>query len=102
MDRPGQSPVEDLQSQVDFVGLDGDRRGDAEDAQAAAHDAAADQTSSPPRSGGEEGDPLQSNGVGEVALKKDEISAAGIAPTSPPALRAGPSLSPCFAGGEGA
>src|SRR5664279_6052389 len=104
MDRPGQRPVEDREAEVDFLGLDGDRRGDAEDAEAAAHDAghhaeveafpgdalgelgigslgaaplggaprSTDQTSSPPRSGGEEGAPLRSNGVGEVVSTKDE------------------------------
>src|ERR1700716_1608870 len=60
------------------------------------------QTSSPPRSGGEEGDPLRSNGVGEVVSKKDEIFPLQASrPPHPPALRAGPSLSPRFAGGEG-
>jgi hypothetical protein len=31
------------------------------------------QTSSPPRSGGEEGDPLRSNGVGEVVPNKQKM-----------------------------
>src|SRR3981081_67172 len=39
MHRPGKSPIEYLESPVDFVGLDGDRRGNAEDAEAAADDA---------------------------------------------------------------
>jgi len=36
MHRPGKGPIEYLESEVDFVGLDGDRRGNAEDAEAAA------------------------------------------------------------------
>src|SRR4030088_3127887 len=39
MHRPGNGPIEYLESEVDFVGLDGDRRGNAEDAEAAANDA---------------------------------------------------------------
>src|SRR5258708_23300509 len=36
MHSPGKRPIEYLQPEVDFVGLDGDRRGDAEYSQAAA------------------------------------------------------------------
>ena len=39
MHRPGKGAIEYLQSPVDFVRLDGDRRGNAEDAEAAADDA---------------------------------------------------------------
>src|SRR5216684_7368791 len=39
MHSPAKCPIEYLQPEVDFIGLDGDRRGDAEYAEAAADDA---------------------------------------------------------------